>query len=365
MMSVEDHISGRKAILLFFKPVETDKFVKHDRYLKRVVRPFYNMLHGRQKVTGFKVAFELLVRSLEQNGWLVRINDYISARRHPTYPVGLFGELALLDGWKLPNPAILGPALFDHPMLAPHLMEDPRYRVYLVHSQWMYDMCYPHYGEACAKWYAGIDTAQWHDSASSTKDIDFLIYDKIRWDHDRLEQSLLKPIQNLLQRRGYRTEVVRYAFYDHAIYRRLLERSRAMVFLCEHETQGFACQEAMACNVPVLAWDNGYWLDPLWQRFSAQMIPASSVPFFSPDCGERFADLAGFEPALDRFSERLPSLTPRKYVTENLSMKQSADTYAGYYFGLVDGATKNPARALATSNSAVSGLRTRLHLTVT
>jgi glycosyltransferase involved in cell wall biosynthesis len=105
-----------------------------------------------------------------------------------------------------------------------------------------------------------------------------------------------------------------------------------MVFLCEHETQGLAYQEALASNVPILAWDNGYWLDPLWKRFSKTMIPATSVPYFSPDCGERFADLKAFAPALDRFLERLPSLQPRKYIAENLTMERSAEIYADYYF---------------------------------
>jgi hypothetical protein len=84
--------------------------------------------------------------------------------------------------------------------------------------------------------------------------------------------------------------------------------------------------------VPILAWDNGYWLDPLWKRFSKTMIPASSVPYFSEECGERFVDFSGFATALDRFVKRLPSLHPRQYVAENLTMKRSAEMYADYYF---------------------------------
>ena len=97
-----------------------------------------------------------------------------------------------------------------------------------------------------------------------------------------------------------------------------------------------AYQEALASNVPVLAWDNGYWLDPLWRRVSDKMIKASSVPFFSEECGERFNDLAGFEPALERFLERLPGFEPRRYVTSVLSMQQSAEIYAQAYFGLIE-----------------------------
>ncbi|MBV9407022.1 MAG: glycosyltransferase [Acidobacteriaceae bacterium] len=334
-LSTANDLAKRKIVLLFYKEFEQDKFLKYDRYLKRLLRPFYNLLHHRQKKTGFAVSFELLQRALRQGGWKVHINDYRLARQHPAYPVGLVGFPLLLDDWDLPNPALLGPSLFDHPNLNPRLMEDPRFRAYLVLAQWTYDMFHPVYGDACTRWHAGIDTEEWPDLSSHEKDIDFLIYDKIRWDHGKFQIELIDPVRVAIERRGLRTATVRYKFHDHQSYRRLLQRSRALVFLCEHETQGIAYQEALASNVPVLAWDNGYWLDPLWRRVSDRMVPASSVPFFTPACGERFSDLAHFEAALSRFLERLPSMTPRRYVIENLSMEKSANIYAAAYFGLL------------------------------
>src|SRR4029077_1716509 len=139
--------------------------------------------------------------------------------------------------------------------------------------------------------------------------------------------------------------------------RRLLQRSRALVFLCEHETQGIAYQEALASNVPVLAWDNGYWLDPLLCRGSDKMIPASSVPFFSAECGERFTELMGFEAALSRFLERLPSMQPRRYVIENLSMERSAEIYAKVYFGLLTSGREKRLGEDAGGSASFSGSR--------
>ncbi|SDR54548.1 Glycosyltransferase involved in cell wall bisynthesis [Rhizobiales bacterium GAS191] len=335
MGSSGNGLAERDTILLFYKEFEQDKFFKNDRYLKRMLKPLYNLTHHRQKKTGFAVSFELLRRALQKHGWKVRVNDYALARKCPHHPVGLVGFPTLLEDWTLPNPALLGPSLYDHPMLAPRLMQDSRYRTYLVLAQWTYDMFHPHYGDTCARWHAGIDTDEWIDTSSHAKDIDFLIYDKIRWNHDELALELLEPIREILRGRGLKVETVRYKYHDHLTYRRLLERSRAMVFLCEHETQGLAYQEALASNVPVLAWDNGYWLDPLWRQVSDTMIPASSVPFFSEDCGERFSDLAGFEPSLTRFLERMPLTRPRTYVLENLSMLQSAEIYARQYFSMI------------------------------
>jgi len=211
-------------------------------------------------------------------------------------------------------------------------MKDPRFRVHLVLAQWTYDMFFPVYGSACARWHAGIDTDEWCDLSGSPKEIDFLIYDKIRWNHDELARKLLDPIQQGLAKRGFSTCVIRYKYHDHETYRRLLGRSRAMVFLCEHETQGIAYQEALAANVPIIAWDNGYWLDPLWRKVSQERIAASSVPFFSAECGETFRDLSEFDEALSRFLVRLPIYRPRDYVIKNLSMEESARQYVAQYF---------------------------------
>ena len=50
-------------------------------------------------------------------------------------------------------------------------------------------------------WHAGIDTEEWPDARSHEKDIDFLIYDKIRWDHDKLTRELLDPVRTAIERK--------------------------------------------------------------------------------------------------------------------------------------------------------------------
>ncbi len=189
------------------------------------------------------------------------------------------------------------------------------------------------YGEdRCRAWFAGIDTERWPDMAARPKTVDLLVYDKIRWNRDTLVPALLDPILATIRARGLTAEVIRYKFYDHAAYTAALARSRAMVFVCENETQGLAYQEAMSANLPVLAWDNGFWLDPQWRTFSDRMIPASSVPFFAPECGERFQGIEDFAAALDRFVPMIPRYTPRAFVQRELSFAASAERYAEAYF---------------------------------
>jgi hypothetical protein len=323
-----------RTVLLFYKEYELDKWLPGDRYLKRVVRPLYARLSGRRhRVSGFRVAYDLLVEALRRGGYDVRHNDYAAARRNPGHPVGLFGYPHLLEGWDLPNPAVLGPGLYDHPTLAPGLMEDERNRFYLVCSEWMRRMFARHYGDSCVVWFNGIDAARWPDTRGHAKDIDVLVYDKMYWDREQYEARMLNPILDRIRAAGLRVHSLRYGYYERDEYRDALSRSRSMLFLSANETQGIAYQEAMASNVPILAWDNGFWLDPRRPGFEPEPVPASSVPYFSPECGERFRDLAGFEAAFERFWSRLDQYDPRGYVERELSMERSAELYMRYYNG--------------------------------
>jgi glycosyltransferase involved in cell wall biosynthesis len=325
------HPGGRR-VLLFYREHETDRFVPGDRYLKRLVRPLYERLHHNQKVTGFGVSFDMLCRGLTAAGYIVHRNPYALARANPRYPVGLIGGPALLKDWRLPNPAILGPSIYDQPGQAPRLFDDPRFQTYVCLADWMYDLFEAQYPGRCVKWFAGIDTQAWPNLSAKPKDLDFLIYDKVRWDHDHYQAALIDPILSELKSRGLKAELIRYRFHDHETFRALLGRARALMFLCENETQGIAYQEAMASGAPVLAWDRGYWADPQWKDHLAQAPWASSVPFFSPECGERFMGLDDFGGQLDRFLSRLGEYRPRDYVSNALSIPRSGELYAKAYF---------------------------------
>jgi len=325
---------SENTVLLYFQEYEVDRFIPGDRYLKRIVRPLHARLTGRRhRVSGFGRAYLMLVDALRRRGYDVRLNDQGLARRNPEHPVGLFGYPTLLERWKLPNPAVLGVGLYDHPGLAPTLMDDPRNRSYLVSSEWMREMFAPYYGDKVGLWFAGIDVAEWTDTRDHAKDIDFLVYDKIRQDREHFDRELVNPLLERLAARGLRVVTLRYGEYDRRGYRAALSRARGLLYLSPSETQGIAYQEAMASNVPVLAWDNGFWLDPRRADFEPGPVRASSVPYFGPRCGERFTGIGDFDAALDRFQGSLGGYDPRDFVARELSPERSADAYMEYYRG--------------------------------
>ena len=331
-----------RTVLLFYEDIEADRLVAGDRYLARAARRVYHALTEGQRVSGFEIVFGLLVRALRAAGCRVVVNNPWLARRHPEHPVAIAGYPHVLDRWDLPNPAVLGPGLLDHPAERPALMRDPRFRTYFVPCDWMQALFEPYYPGACRVWFGGIDVAEWPDVSQHPKDIDLLIYDKIRWDRDHWVPALLEPIEAELTRRGLRHVRVKRGAYDHAGFRGLLARSRGMLFLAEHETQGLAYQEAMASGVPILAWDPETWMDPNRPRWTDQPVRASSVPFFSPACGERFLDLASFPAALDAFLSRLPQYAPRAYVRDALSFERSAKLFLDAYIAAATAQQSRP-----------------------
>ena len=320
-----------RVVLLFYEDFDRDRFFKGDRHIKRGLRKIYRSFAGGQRVTGFRVAFTSLTQVLERAGFDVRVNDFALARKNPSYPIGIAGYPHILSGFSLPNPAVLGPGLLDHPGMAPQLMEDPRYKAYLCPSEWCRRLFAKAYGDRCMTWFVGIDTDAWPDLRGEPKDVDFIVYEKVLWNRAEAAPKLVGPILAELKRRGLTAELLSYGRYDYAQYRDLLRRSRGMIFLVEHETQGIACQEAMASNVPILAWDQGLWLDPKRLAFESAPVPASSVPYFGPQCGERFKGLDEFPAALDRFLEGRAIYTPRAFVVERLSMAESARLYIKHY----------------------------------
>jgi glycosyltransferase involved in cell wall biosynthesis len=220
-----------------------------------------------------------------------------------------------------------------HPSEWPTLCEDYPVKRYLQHSQWANDVYRPYFGDRCGIWPVGIDTEAWTPNFGHGKDIDLLIYDKVMWNRDVVSPPLYAVIRNLASRRNLVVETVTYGRYGEHEYRSLLARSKAMIFLCEHESQGLAYQECMSSGVPVLAWDQGCCLDPNRFAWGQPNIAATSVPYFDERCGERFAGAEDLEEKLSVFIEKIKASAyrPRDFVMENLTLKGCAAQFLSFF----------------------------------
>lgn len=299
---------------------ETRRFL---RYAKR-------SLCKQQVRTGFYTAFLALHRCLVLAGCDVRVNDFAAARKRPNYPIGVAGYPSVLDKVTLPNPRIFGPGDFGLPDGYAHLADDPRYKRLIQPSQWFADLYRPYCGDKMMVWFAGLDTQRWNDYSKHPKTYDFLVYDKIRWHRDTRVGSVLDRITQHLDATGKRYKILRYGGHHLSQFEETLKASKAMLFVCEHETQGLAYQEAMAANIPVLSWDEGEMVDPLLQPFTPASTHVSAVPYFSEACGMTFK-MHEFEAVCDAFCANMNQFTPRRYVQDSLSFEASARQYLDEY----------------------------------
>jgi hypothetical protein len=318
----------RRLCLYYRKPPETDRWVRGDRLLRPIIR---RVIRGRPQVSGVDKVFVNLCRGLDELGVEYTVNLPFN-RLRPDDRVGVLGrERYALEGYTAQNPIVAGIALMTHPSEWPTLCDEYPVRRYLQHSAWACDVYKPYFHERCGIWPAGIDTASWRPG--DEKDIDLLIYDKLRWDREILLPEFLNPIKAILARLGLATETIRYGSYAERDFRQFLRRSRGMLFLSGHESQGFACQECLSCDVPVLAWNPGRCLDPNRFVWGQPEIAATSVPYFDARCGERFTSMGDFEERLSTFLEKVRSgaYRPREYVVENLTLRKSASRFLDFF----------------------------------
>jgi hypothetical protein len=296
-----------------------------DRFLRPIVR---RLIRGQPRLGGVEKVFANLCLGLDRLQIEYEVNlpfkDLDTGDR-----VGVLGRGRYsLQGYDRSNPIVAGIGLMTHPSEWPSLCEDYPVVKYLQHSEWANNVYKPYFGERCGIWPVGIDTQLWTESAK-TKDFDFLIYDKIYWDRAVMERTLVTPILESLVTRGLTFNRLAYGSYDPQEYLELLQRSRAMLFLSAHESQGIACQECLSSNVPVLAWDQGWFLDPNRFTWGEPKIPATSVPYFDGRCGETFRGIEDFDSQLDKFltRQRNSEMRPREYILENLTLEKAARDY--------------------------------------
>jgi len=314
---------------LFYEEPDPDRWFKYDRYPRRFIR---RLVRGKQRPGGVMMIAINLMKGLDKIDVPYRFNNYRHIKKHPNEIACIIGKPQVLFENKWENPVIFGAGIYSHPIECPDLFE--RYsnvKRFLVPGEWMRKMCEPWYGNKVIAWPVGIDTTYWQP-ADEKKQFDFLIYDKIRWQHSQMEDELITPVTKILHQQGASYHFIKYGNYSHTELLDKLKKSKAVIFLCEHETQGSAYQQILATNTPILAWDReGYWQDPYYYPDKVKYKPVSSVPYWDERCGIKFAGALDFKEKLQFFITRLNEFKPRDYILQNLTLEICAEKYMQIY----------------------------------
>jgi len=107
------------------------------------------------------------------------------------------------------------------------------------------------------------------------------------------------------------------AKYNESDYLTYLQQSKFGIWLGCHESQGFALEEALSCNVPLFVWNVSSMNQEIGQNYSN--IPATSISYWDERCGEYFFKQEEFVAKINDFFSKLYTYKPREYVMENLS----------------------------------------------
>jgi hypothetical protein len=323
-------------VLLFYdgfeRQAEASPPLRVKAEVRRHARFVWRTIRKKQVRSGYYTAFMNLCLALRRAELDVRINDFATAIRFSDHPIAACGYPTVFEKIdRLKNPRLVGPGLYSSPSENPKLMEDKRNRFYIQRCEWMKNLFAPFYGEENLRvWFRGFDVTDFEDVTELPKKYDVLIYDKIYHEREKLYAKTIAPFIKQLEADGLTYRVFHYGSYIRQDYIAALKASRSLAFFAHSETQGHAYQEAMAMNLPIFAWDEGIWLDPLAKEVSDKPIPATSVPHFDDRCGVRFK-AADILEKWNTFWAKRSTFMPRAFVTETLSLKRSAELYLEAY----------------------------------
>lgn len=279
------------------------------------------------RTSGPKKVVDNLIKGLDRIGYPYVVNAALDACPRIWIhddPVALERISSTQDVFPL-----VGPNLYVLPSDIPPGLDLSK-TLYLHPSPWVTDLWKQQgfTGAPLAAWPVGIDTDAF--TASSAEKEHVLIYFKKRAPEE------LTYAEALMKERTIPYQVVQYGKYQESEYRALLAKARYVLWIGCPESQGLGLEEALASDVPVLAWDSrGSWDAERYPGYAA--AGATSVPYFDERCGliiERKEELAE---AIARMEEMRASFSPRAFILENLSLEKQALAFVDLFasrFGL-------------------------------
>ena len=200
-----------------------------------------------------------------------------------------------------------------------HINNIHKNSVYIQPSEWASQV----WRDMKAETFIPIKTLPFAVNVDKFKPIDSVkdkvfIYFKAR----KLEE--LNILTTFLNKKNIQYEIFDYRKkYNEKDYIECLQKSKYGIWLGRHESQGFALQEALSMNVPLLVWDVKSMNQE--EGYNYPDIFGTVIPYFNEKCGEYFYNANKFEETYNEFINKLNTYKPREYVLENLSAKKCGE----------------------------------------
>ena len=265
--------------------------------------------HAGGRVSGPEKVVKNTIDALEQEGIEYAIND-------DTYSYNFLMQyqhgVAHLKHQELEHSScVIGPQVWPFDSYGKFLIENPQYyKNIIAPSEWVKNLFENKLGiSKVVVWPVGIK----EPNIISNQSIDCLIYYKNR-PAEHLEQ-----VKSLLSKRGLTHVQLQYGSYSQDEFKDALAKVQFCIIIDNTESQGIAIQEMMAVGKPLFVWDINEW-DYMGEQYK---VPATSVPYWSDECGEKFYFVDELEETFERFYDRIDTYNPRNLIDSELSYKSS------------------------------------------
>ena len=275
---------------------------------------FYRTSHLQGRMSGPMKVIQSLCQSLDDLGVKYATNEEVYKHNFflhwDPYHVEVYKNI------KNKESLLVGPQMWP---FAPEFKELTEYGKLVAPSWWVENKLKKYFGVTkCLVWPVAIYKP---DIQHSVIENDCLIYHKNRSQED------LDYVKELLDRRRLSYTQLQYGSYTQDNFRQALSSCKFCVIIDNTESQGIAIEEMMAAGKPLFVWDTPVW-DHMGQEYA---VPASSVPYWSYECGEKTADKDALDLSLDHFLSRLLTYTPRDFVTRELSPEATVKILTNHF----------------------------------
>ena len=161
----------------------------------------------------------------------------------------------------------------------------------------------------------GVDVNKFNEIKPIYQRTEVILYYKHRHPYE------LDIILNFLKSHNIQPKIFSYKTrYDETDYINSLHNAKFCMWVDAHESQGFALEEALSCNVPLLVWN----VKSMNQEYQSSYsdITATTIPYWDERCGEFFYKTEELENTFNKFISNLNIYKPREYILENISIKK-------------------------------------------
>jgi len=162
-----------------------------------------------------------------------------------------------------------------------------------------------------------VDTYKFNSLNNSNRDKVFVYF-------KRRNPQEIHMLESFLKMKNITYKIFDYVKkYEEENYLNYLQHSKFGIFLDAHESQGFAIEEALSCNVPLLVWNT----KTMNQEYGSSYgyVPCTTIPYWDERCGEFFYDIKELEEIYNTFISKLNTYKPRQFILENLSVEKCSE----------------------------------------